>query len=190
MMRRLLCLTLAAALVTGCANFKTQPDATELTEHWAFSGKMAVRDANEASSFNVYWEQDAGAYEIELSGPLGQGAVHIVGEPGNVVLQRGDELVQAQNLRRLAYEVTNLNLPLDYLQYWVRARPAPEQRSTVVRSPQNGQVERIEQSGWVVTFPAYYGEGESALPRRIEFQRNDSSGRLVIRNWISEAPEA
>lgn len=185
-MPRLFAALLVAALLTGCAGFKPQPDATDLNENWAFSGKMAVRDSEEASSFNVHWQQEAQAFDIELSGPLGQGAVVIEGRPGEVVLTRGDERVRADSLRQLAYEVTNLNLPLDYLQYWVRARPAPNTEASVLREPTSGQVELIEQSGWTVTFPAYYGEGETALPRRIDFQRNDSSGRLVIRNWISE----
>lgn len=185
-MRRLIWMALTVALLAGCSGLRQQPESTDLTENWAFSGKMAVRNANEASSFNVDWQQRAEAFEIRLSGPLGQGAVDIEGQPGQVILTRGDEMVVAENLSQLAYEVTNLNLPLDYLQFWVRAKPYPRQEAKVERNPETGQVERIEQSGWKVTFPAYYGEGEAALPRRVDFQRDSSSGRLVIRNWMTE----
>lgn len=185
-MRRLIWMALTVALLAGCSSFRQQPESTDLTENWAFSGKMAVRNADEASSFNVNWQQKAEAFEIELSGPLGQGAVDIQGQPGRVTLTRGDETVVAGNLSQLAYEVTNLNLPLDYLQFWVRAQPFPTQEAKVERDRETGQVERIVQSGWEVTFPAYYGEGEAALPRRIDFQRDNSSGRLVIRNWMVE----
>lgn len=185
MRRVLLIALLVPLLLVGCVTTGPQPDGSELTENWAFTGKMAVRNATEASSFNVDWQQMAQAFEIELSGPLGQGAAKIEGEPGYVTLQRGGDFWQAGSLSELGNQVADLNLPLDHLQYWVRAKPYPGSRAELKRA-ESGQVESIRQSGWMVTYPAYYGEGATALPRRIDFERNDSSGRLVIRNWMSE----
>lgn len=184
-MRRLLTLATVIALA-GCVNTGVQPDGSELTENWAFTGKMAVRNATEASSFNVEWQQMAQAFEIELSGPLGQGAALIKGEPGFVTLRRGGEFWQASSLSDLADQVADLRLPLDHLQYWVRAKPFPGSRAELRRAEESGQVVMIRQSGWEVTYPSYYGEGATALPRRIDFERDDRSGRLVIRNWMTE----
>lgn len=185
-MRSLLIVGLATLVLTGCAGFGKQPGASELTENWALSGKMAVRNATEASSFNVDWEQRAQDFEIELSGPLGQGAVQINGEPGSVTLTQGDDKVTRSTLRELAYEITDLDLPLDYLQFWVRAQPYPGIDATIDRDVDSQQVQRITQSGWQVDYPVYFDETGESLPRRIDFARNGSSGRLVIRNWVSE----
>lgn len=185
-MKSLLVVGLITILLSGCARFGTQPGAGELTENWALSGKMAVRNATEASSFNVDWEQRAQDFEIELSGPLGQGAVQISGEPGEVTLTKGSDQVTRSTLRELAYEITELDLPLDYLQFWVRAKPYPGIEATVNRDTDNGQVQSISQSGWQVDYPLYFTETGESLPRRIDFARNGSSGRLVIRNWVSE----
>ncbi|MEX1216025.1 lipoprotein insertase outer membrane protein LolB [Saccharospirillum sp.] len=185
-MKSLLILGLATLLLTGCARFGTQPGASDLTENWALSGKMAVRNATEASSFNVDWEQRAQDFEIELSGPLGQGAVQINGEPGKVTLTKGADQVTRSTLRELAYEITELDLPLDYLQYWVRAKPYPGIEAIIDRDAASRQVQSINQSGWQVDYPLYFDETGESLPRRIDFARNGSSGRLVIRNWVSE----
>jgi outer membrane lipoprotein LolB len=179
-------IVISLVLLAGCTSFGPQPDAGDLTDNWALSGKMAVRNATEASSFNVNWEQRKQNFDIELSGPLGQGAVQISGEPGRVTLTRGRETVTRSTLRELAYEITYLDLPLDYLQYWVRARPFPGIDAEVERDSANRQVNRITQSGWQVDYPLYFSDTGEALPRRIDFARDGSSGRLVIRNWISE----
>jgi len=186
MIRLLLPLALSLLILTGCSSFGPQPDSKDLTENWALSGKMAVRNSSQASSFNVDWEQRKQSFDIELSGPLGQGAVQISGKPGKVTLIRGSDTITRSTLRELAYDITELDLPLDYLQYWVRAQPYPDIAAEIETDPVNRQITRLTQSGWVVNYPLYFDETSGALPRRIDFARDGSSGRLVIRNWISE----
>lgn len=183
---RLLALILVVLALAGCARQGIQPQASELTEHWSFNGRMAIRSATEASSFSVDWQQKAAAFDIHLSGPLGQGAVNIEGQPGLVTLTRGTEVWQASSLTELGYQVSDLELPLDYLQYWVRARPAPYSDASLAVDDDTGLVMAIQQAGWEVNYTTYFGEGGDALPQRIDFAREQSSGRLVIRNWIAE----
>jgi outer membrane lipoprotein LolB len=183
---RLAATLLVALTLAGCARQTVQPQASELTEHWSFTGRMAIRNDSEASSFSVDWQQKAADFDINLSGPLGQGAVVISGQPGLVTLTRGREVWQASSLNELALEVSDLDLPLDYLQYWVRARPAPYSNASLAVDDDTGLVMAIQQAGWAVNYTAYFGEGGDALPQRIDFARNQSSGRLVIRNWIAE----
>lgn len=183
---RLLALILVVLSLAGCARQTIQPQASELTEHWSFNGRMAVRSATEASSFSVDWQQNAAAFDIHLSGPLGQGAINIEGQPGHVTLTRGQDVWQASSLTELGYQVSDLELPLDYLQYWVRARPAPYSDASLAVDDDTGLVMAIQQAGWEVNYTAYFGEGGDALPQRIDFAREQSSGRLVIRNWVAE----
>lgn len=183
---RLLVLALITLSLAGCARQTIQPQASELTDHWSFSGRMAIRSASEANSFSVDWEQRAAAFDIHLSGPLGQGAVNIEGLPGRVTLTQGRDVWQATSLTELAYQVSDLELPLDYLQYWVRARPAPYSNANLAVDDETGLVMAIQQAGWEVKYTTYFGDGGDALPQRIDFSRNQSSGRLVIRNWIAE----
>ena len=185
-MIRLLALVLIAMSLAGCARQGIQPQASELTEHWSFSGRMAIRSDSEASSFTVDWQQKAAAFDIYLSGPLGQGAVNIEGQPGLVTLTRGREVWQASSLTELGYQVSDLELPLDYLQYWVRARPAPYSDASIAVDDGSGLIMAIQQAGWAVNYTSYFGEGGDALPQRIDFAREHSSGRLVIRNWVAE----
>lgn len=174
----LVVVVLTLIFLSSCSQLatKTEPDSD-----WSFRGKMAIQNETESSSFNVRWLQQAEHYQIELSGPLGQGLVTIKGEPGLVVLIKGDDLWYADSLRNLIAENTSLDLPLDYLQYWVRALPVPEVESQQSIN-ENGQTVQILQSGWLVSITSYFEE-QNTLPRKLNFAKAEQTGKLVIREW-------
>lgn len=171
----LFCLTL---FLFSCSQFSTREVAES---DWSFKGKMAVQNETESSSFNIYWLQKAESYQIELSGPLGQGLTTIKGQPGLVVLIRGDDLLYSDSLRNLLAENSTLDLPLDYLQYWVRALPAPDVPYQAGHNDQ-GQTTSIHQSGWSVSITSYFDQ-TSQLPKKLSFAKAQQSGKLVIREW-------
>jgi outer membrane lipoprotein LolB len=175
----LLCLI----ILCSCSQFSTKEYASA---DWSFKGKMAIQNETESSSFNIYWLQQADEYQIELSGPLGQGKVTIKGEPGLVVLIKGDDLLYSTSLSSLVAENTTLDLPLDYLQFWVRALPVP---GLPYQTEQNesGQTTAILQSGWNVAISSYFDQAVH-LPKKLSFVKAEQSGKLVIREW-PQAPK-
>ena len=168
----------ATVLLAGCTLVKKH--SLNAAGDWAFTGKMAIRSANEASSFNVQWLQQQAYYQISLSGPLGQGEMTIKGVPGDVTLHSGKDTYRANNLNQLVYELTQMHLPLDHLPYWVRSQAMPASAASETRN-QAGQLTKLIQSGWTVTYSAYFADSE--LPRKLTFQRGSDSGKLVIRHW-------
>lgn len=176
-------LALVLLQLTGCALF--QKNSLPDTGDWAFKGKMAIRNVKEASSFNVTWVQQGLFYQIILSGPLGQGEMTIEGHPGEVVLTSGKDTYYADSLNQLVYELTELELPLDHLSYWVRGLAKPGEKASISTS-ESGQVDLIEQAGWQVSYKDYFAD-DSALPRKLSFVRDQSSGKLVIREWNTQS---
>ncbi|MEJ2044356.1 MAG: lipoprotein insertase outer membrane protein LolB [Reinekea sp.] len=172
-------LLLVLLQLTGCALF--QKNSLPDTGDWAFKGKMAIRNEKEASSFNVTWVQQGLFYRIILSGPLRQGEMTIEGQPGNVVLTSGKDTYHANSLNQLVYELTELELPLDHISYWVRGLAMPGEKASISTS-ESGQINLIEQAGWLVSYNDYFTD-QSALPRKLSFVREQSSGKLFIREW-------
>lgn len=177
-------LLLGVLLLAGCSLLQSKP---EPESDWAFKGKMAVQNSSQSSSFNISWLQQNQNYQIKLSGPLGQGGATIKGEPGLVVMIQGDRLLYSDTLSNLVAENTNLDLPLDYLQYWVRALPSPLEAYETVTG-ESGQTSKIVQSGWSVSIDSYFSDQQD-LPRKLSFAKAEQSGKLVIREW-SQKPEA
>lgn len=172
-------LVFLSVLLTGCSLIPQQ--TAEDDYDWAFAGRMSISDGQQASSFNVDWQQTGGHFDIELYGPFGQGRTQISGSPEQVILTQGNESWVASDLSQLALELTNMQLPLDYLQYWVRALPEPNTEAVQQRNS-DGQVIFIQQAGWVVDISEYHA-AVGTLPRKLTFSRENSRGRLVIRDW-------
>lgn len=176
---------LVALLLSACSLNPVQ--TSESAENWSFSGKMAVRNATEASSFNVEWLQTGQQYTIELSGPLGQGAMTVQGQPGHVTLQQGDDIWKSDNLNNLVFDVTRIDLPLEHLRFWVRALPAPGSPYELQRNDAD-LIESIEQSGWRVSISDYFVVEAGSQPRKLSFARAENSGKLIIRQWSIASP--
>ena len=166
-------------LLTGCSSLGTKQETDNID--WSFSGKMAIRSATEATSFNVNWQQVTQTYHIRLFGPFGAGEITIDGRPGNVTMTQDDKMATSNSLSDLAYQATNMDLPLDYLQYWVRAKPAPKESFSLTKNAY-GQITEIKQAGWLVSINAYFDE-VPARPRKLSFAKEQDSGKLVIREW-------
>ena len=96
-------------------------------------------------------------------------------------MTQDDKMATSNSLSDLAYQATNMDLPLDYLQYWVRAKPAPKESFSLTKNA-NGQVTEIAQAGWVVSISDYFDE-VPARPRKLSFAKEQDSGKLVIREW-------
>lgn len=175
----------AAIWLTACSFNPVQTSESE--QNWSFSGKMAIRNATEASSFSVDWVQTGEHYTIELSGPLGQGAVTLEGSPGEVTLRQGDDTLESYSLNALVYEATGMDLPLEDMKFWVRAMPAPDSPYTMQENDQ-GLVETIEQSGWNVSIYEYFQVDPGAQPRKMSFARAEDNGKLIIRQWTISTP--
>lgn len=172
---------LSLALLSSCSNLKT---ATSIAnEQWAFIGKVAIRNAQQASSFNVDWQQNQGAYRIVLTGPLGQGEVTITGNKTGAVLRQGDNIYHANNLTQLVYETTALDLPLEELMYWVTGKAYPLDKALTQTNAQ-GQTTSIQQADWTVSISAYF-EDQPNQPRKLSFERASNSGKLIIRQWYT-----
>ncbi|MFQ3229619.1 lipoprotein insertase outer membrane protein LolB [Reinekea sp.] len=171
------CVTLIA---TSCATFTGLPE-NEAAD-WAFQGKMAIKNNSEASSFNVIWQQLGKEFDIELSGPLGQGRITIHGDKHSVTLTQGKDQWTANSLEDLLWDLQEIQLPLDYLQYWVRALPKPSEPFNRELNSDSGQVTQLKQAGWLVHYDSYH-EGTPSMPKKLNFIKADSSGKLVIREW-------
>ena len=46
-------------------------------ESWQFRGRVSLTRGEEGWHAGVNWQEDAGIYDLMLSGPLGQGAVQV-----------------------------------------------------------------------------------------------------------------
>lgn len=186
----LLQLTSCTQMPARTASAWVAPNWTE----WTLQGRIAVRAGDEGWHASLTWHQTGDAYQADLSGPLGQGALRLQGDDTCVKLERADGLRdQSVDADALLARHTGWRLPVSGLRYWVLGRAAPQSapgREARWERDANGRPQRLLQDGWDIRYTAYQEQpGFGMLPRRIEMEREGLHARLLIDSWTPHAPD-
>jgi outer membrane lipoprotein LolB len=155
-------------------------------ESWQFRGRVSLTRGEEGWHAGVNWQEDAGIYDLRLSGPLGQGAVQVRGRTGLVQLTAADgQVIIANDADALVADVTGWQFPVSGIRYWVRGLPAPApEPQAVVHRDENGLLKRLEQSGWDIEYTRFERIGGWRWPTRLRLTNEVLVVRLVIDAWL------
>ena len=174
-------------LSASCAQLPQRPANAWSAPDWSFwslRGRIAVHAGEQGWHANLNWRQTGLDYTLELSGPLGQGAVRMTGDATGVTLARADGLQdRAPDADALLLRHTGWTLPVAGLRYWVRGRAVPEQPAQWEWAG-DGLPQQLRQDGWVIKYTEFREQpGLGKLPRRIDLERDGLRARLVIDGW-------
>ncbi|MBS3935383.1 MAG: outer membrane lipoprotein LolB [Sulfuritalea sp.] len=167
-MRKVLLVGLLAFLLAGCAAAPVLPPRPAAQEimHFAFVGRLAVRQGDTHHHVKVDWRHDAGRDEILLTTPLGQGIAELVRDASGARLTLADRRsFVAPDANALAREVLGFPLPLNGAARWLLGD---------IGAP----------ADWNVRVTERESAQPDALPTVIEFEREEVFVRLKIDEWI------
>jgi len=186
---------LAAALVAGCVtpksaalpdigNWDARQGVLAALDEWEFSGRIAVKTANDGFNGKLRWAQDQESFEVTASGPLGAGAVRVESDGHSVRFtdKEGEttELEDAELEFRYRYGWT---IPVRSLRYWALGIPDPSGPADTVID-EDGKLTSLRQRDWSVTFSRYDEGGGQMMPKVLTAENADTRVRLVIDYWI------
>ena len=188
--------SLAAALIAGCAtipesadlpdirDWNTRKGVLERLDQWEFSGRIAVKTADDGFNGKLRWAQDEESFEVNASGPLNAGAVRIESDGYSVILTDKDgvrtELADAELEFRYRYGWT---IPIQSLRYWALGIPDPSGPADTVIN-ELGQLTSLRQRDWSVTYLRYAEGGGQLMPKVFTAENADTRVRLVVDYWI------
>jgi outer membrane lipoprotein LolB len=190
---------LIALAASGCASLppvevgQLPPDvAFPAYDSWQFRGRVSLTRGEEGWHAGVNWQEEAGVYDLRLSGPLGQGAVQVEGTQGLVRLTAANgQVIIANDADALVADVTGWRFPVSGIRYWVRGLPAPApQPQAVISRDEAGRLQRLEQSGWDIRYTRFQSADGWNWPTRLRLTTDELVVRLVIDEWILPAPAA
>jgi outer membrane lipoprotein LolB len=178
-------LFLTTLLLGGCAatpHLKTTRSVAEFSD-WQLHGRIALTHGDEGWHAGLLWQQQADAYQLKVSGPLGQGGFQLAGDEHGVVL------VDAEGNSSFAYDsdalllrATGWQLPVSGMHYWVRGLSVPDLEATRVYD-ESGRLSHLEQSGWTIDYQRYETVAGADVPSKMQLVRDDIAVRLVINEW-------
>jgi outer membrane lipoprotein LolB len=190
--RRSFLLLGAAVALGGCAGVAPLPGGERAyRETVSFGGRLLVRYPQDGKPQSVQgkflWAQRRESTTIELYSPLGQTLARIAIEPGRATLETaGGRSRAAATADALTEETLGWPLPVDGLRYWLQGFVRSGERTLVAAAPEGP--ESFRSDGWRVRVASWQQAGSSALPKRIDLEREDIAGgpialRLVIDDW-------
>lgn len=191
---------LGLLLVSGCATrtpLPTRDLAGEWARHlarvdqwqaWRLEGRVAVRHAEEGWHAGIRWSHSPGSFELQLSGPLGQGSVWLQGDREGVVLNDGRQRREADDPEQLLERELGWRLPLDGLTDWVKGAPHGEVGARMELDAE-GRLARLEQSGWTIRYLKYEAQEGTDLPTRLVLESPQVRLKLIVDQWRRKAPE-
>jgi outer membrane lipoprotein LolB len=168
-------------LFAGCAAIEERPTTELAGEAFYLSGRVSVKYGSEAASGRISWRHDSASDDLLFSSPLGQGVARVVWRDAVASLTTPDQKVyQAADVETLTEQVLGWRLPLAGMPDWVRGRAAPGAPAQT-QADGSRRLAELRQSGWLVEFLDYAGEG--GLPSRLRMSHRDMELRLVIDEW-------
>jgi outer membrane lipoprotein LolB len=185
-------IALVTTLIAGCASLPAPPPLgpAATPEAFAFSGRLAVREADQNLAGSVHWRHDAESDEILLSTPLGQGVAQIVNDANGATLTTNDgKIYRAADAEQLTAKITGWHIPVSGLTFWLRGLPQTGNAAHEERDDR-GRLKHLAQDDWKIEYSAYFDAPDDRLPKRIVLTRPQFEFRLVIDNWERAAGAA
>ena len=187
----------AVALILGlsnCSNTTRSPSdqswaeqrtLIEQSSDWQLRGRVNVRYQEESHTPRIQWQQQDDNYRIRLWGTFNVGNTIITGEPNLVTMEHDGKILTATSPEDLILENLGYELPVSYLEFWIRSLPSPNSESELEFNDLNN-LSIIKQDGWEVSYPEVRQFSGITLPRRVEITRaaNDIRLRFVGLSWI------
>ena len=185
---------LMVALISGCTNLAppamesknwiTQRDQLLDLESWQMRGRVNIRYNSESHTPRIQWQHEDRDYKIRLWGTFNVGNTTLVGQPGFVTMEQDGRVLNAQSPEDLILQQLGYELPVSYLEFWIKGLPAPNSLADLDFNQLN-QLITINQDGWTVNYTDPRQYGSISLPRRIEITRpiNDIRLRFIGLSW-------
>jgi outer membrane lipoprotein LolB len=182
---------LALMLVSGCrtlpvarpVDWPAEKLARQQLSSWQMQGRAAVATANDGWSAGISWMQNGSTSELSLSGALGVGGVRVSSDGDSFAIDtsKGEHIAPPEAEAALERTI-GVDLPVRNLRFWLLGVPAPATPATEMQG-KDGQLERLEQDGWVVTYDRYAEREGRTLPGRVQLERPPVRVRVIVKNW-------
>jgi outer membrane lipoprotein LolB len=186
-------------IISGCAtrqslqlpdltNWDTRTAVLAGLDDWEFSGRVGVSTETDGFDGKLRWIQEGDKFQATVSGKLGIGAIRVEGDGHSVVLTDKDgvktELRDAELELQYRYGWT---IPVESLRYWAMGIPDPVAEPVgqhISTFNAEGQLETLQQRGWLVTISRYKEGGGQSMPSRLSAVNPDTKVKLVIDQWV------
>ncbi len=149
---------------------------------WKLSAKMQVKTNTECSKVLLTWKQIHKNYNLHITGPLAVHIADITGSNNHIEVKLSDELKTSDNPNALITEITGINIPINSLEYWIKAIPDPNY--PLIKKLNNyGYISELQQLGQVIKYDNYKKFNKKIFPTKIQIIAENIRLTIIIDKW-------
>lgn len=175
-----------ALSLSGCAKLPEQhqrlgePSSTQnKSTAFAVSGAIAAKNQRQAWTATFYWVQNnPHDYQISIYGLMGSAAMDITVKDDVVTYHEGKKIIHARQAEDLLAKETGIRIPVNYLYYWVKGKPAPGPVEQLERSSEQ-DILLLKQAGFTLN----YAEYRHHYPYQIRLNGHQLMVKIKIKEW-------
>lgn len=197
MVLRGLALVVALLVLGGCAlapSLPEQPldwaarDARLVAlGDWQLRGRVAVKSERGGGQGDLAWRQTGPAARIRISGPFGAGAWELEWDAQSLRVsgRNGDFLREWQDVgvaEAFLGEQLGWPFPASSSRWWMLGLADPATAAQREFSP-HGELLRLEQDGWTVSYERYGEVAGLRMPLRLTLEGAQARLRVVVDRW-------
>ncbi|MCC4633710.1 MULTISPECIES: lipoprotein insertase outer membrane protein LolB [Xanthomonas] len=155
---------------------------------WSFQGRVAISKDRNGGSGRIDWQQNGPQYRVQLSAPVTRQSWVLTGDTttGAGRLEGLDGGPRSgPDAEQVLLEATGWTIPFNQMPDWVRALRIADAGTQRVDLDAAGRPRTVQQDGWTIEFLAWApaGDGQPALPQRIEAHNGSAKVRLLVDQW-------
>ena len=133
----------------------------------------------------MLWQQNNDQFNIEFSGPFGQGGFSLRGDNNSVVLNIAKEApIKGAKTSKILRERLGWEIPVENAKYWLLGIPSPLTKSRATLKDE--RLTALIQDGWNISYPKYKKVGNHYLPTRIVISKDKLNFLIVIYQWNTQ----
>ncbi|WP_018983943.1 lipoprotein insertase outer membrane protein LolB [Salinimonas chungwhensis] len=156
--------------------------ALEEINTWKASGKMAIRQNQEAMSANLNWRYDQPDFQFRLTNLLGITLVDLKYTAGHAVLKADDKVFENTDPKQVIEAVTGWQLPVERLLDWIKGLPGPTDQyqlneKQLLQSLSPGKCEGC--GAWTVSYANYGQVGDVWLPHALTLTNTQQANTFI-----------
>lgn len=164
-------------LAQGCVTSLPENDKAW---QWQLNGRAVFQGPDQRESATLLWQSGNESDLIQLSGPLGQGAVRLIADQrGATLWQDGEVRASNHSIQALLFEQLHWQVPVASLKYWVRGSAAPSDDPTPTMT-ETANSRHFKQDGWFISISKLNTQG---LPGKVVLERAPYKLTLLISKW-------
>ncbi|WKE64602.1 lipoprotein insertase outer membrane protein LolB [Gallaecimonas kandeliae] len=183
-MKKTLLLLLALVLLSACTSHPQGqwPAPNQPLDSYLVRGKVAVLGPDSRNSANLFWQQKAKHFKLQLTSFIGTSVLSMEGQPGKVSLTNDKGTFEDTDAQYLLYQLTGWQLPVADFPQWLKGQSG--ERGMVKERDELGRIRELSSEGWTVRYKSWTREGGRYLPELMDMTNGDIRIKLQINQWL------